>query len=357
MIADLATSVVVPQRTQRGPARLWIAVATLILIALVIGSLGIGRYPISLGTVARVLATLLTGGNGQSGAWTDTEWIVIATVRLPRVLVAMFAGIGLGLSGAAVQGVFRNPLAGPQVLGISHGAAWGGVIAVLIAANAVTTVGLAFSFALIALVFVFLLNRLSGSNNVLAIVLAGVIVSAFFSALVGLAEFLADPQRQLPGIVYWLLGSFAAVSGRSAWIIAVPTILAGALLIGLRWRINILSLGETDATALGIDVARLRWGILGLVTLLVAAQVSVSGAIGWVGLVVPHLARRLVGPRHEDVLPLSALLGALLLLGIDDVARTIVAQEIPIGVLTALVGTPVFAGVFWKSQQRGWARD
>ncbi|HEY4131461.1 MAG TPA: iron ABC transporter permease, partial [Gemmatimonadaceae bacterium] len=219
------------------------------------------------------------------------------------------------------------------------------------------TVSLAFSFALIALVFVFLLNRLSGSSNVLSIVLAGVIVSAFFSALVGLAEFLADPQRQLPGIVYWLLGSFATVSARSAWIIAVPTILAGALLVGLRWRINILSLGDTDATALGIHVTRLRWGILGLVTLLVAAQVSVSGAIGWVGLVVPHLARRLVGPSHEDVLPLSALLGALLLLGIDDVARTIAAQEIPIGVLTALVGTPVFAVVFWKSQQRGWARD
>ncbi len=227
----------------------------------------------------------------------------------------------------------------------------------LLAANAVATVSLAFGFALIALVFVFLLNRMSGSNNVLSIVLAGVIVSAFFSALVGLAEFLADPERQLPGIVYWLLGSFATASARSAWIIGIPTVLAGVLLVGLRWRINILSLGDTDAGALGVDVAKLRWAILALVTLIVAAQVSVSGAIGWVGLVVPHLARRFVGPNHEDVLPLSAILGALLLLAIDDVARTIAAQEIPIGVLTALIGTPVFAMVFWRSQQRGWSHD
>jgi iron complex transport system permease protein len=348
----------IQRASDRRAARGITALVAIALVALIIVSLCVGRYPVSLSTVAHVLGALLTGGaSSPARGWTDTEWIVVATVRLPRVLVATFAGIGLGLSGAAVQGIFRNPLTGPQILGISHGAAWGGVIAVLLAASAIATVSLAFAFALLALAMVFLLNRLSGTANILSIVLAGVIISAFFSALVGLAEFLADAERQLPGIVYWLLGSFATVNARSAWIIGVPTAIAGSLLIALRWRINVLSLGDADAGALGVDVTRLRWAILGLVTLLVAAQVSVSGAIGWVGLVVPHLARRLVGPSHCDLLPVSALIGGVYLLAVDDLARTIVAQEIPIGVLTALIGTPVFAIVFWKSQQRGWARD
>jgi iron complex transport system permease protein len=333
-----------------------LAVFALALVVLVVVSLCIGRYPVSLSTVARVLGALLSGhGNAAAGGWTDTEWVVVATVRLPRVLVAAIAGAGLGLSGATVQGLFRNPLAGPQMLGISHGAAWGGVVAILIAGGAFATVGLAFTFALLSLATVFLLDRLSGARNILSIVLAGVIVSAFFSALVGLAEFLADPERQLPGIVYWLLGSFATVTTRSVWVVGIPTLIAGALLIAMRWRINVLSLGDTDAAALGVRVDRLRWSMLCLVTLIVAAQVSVSGVIGWVGLVVPHLARRIVGPNHQSLLPASALLGAIYLLGVDDLCRTISAQEIPIGVLTALIGTPIFAFVFWKALSRGWS--
>src|SRR5262249_21070765 len=156
-----------------------------------------------------------------------------------------------------------------------------------------------FVFALIALAVVFFLSRLTGATNMLSIVLAGVIISAFFSALVGVAEFFADPERQLPGVVYWLLGSFATVSGRSVAVVAVPTLLAGGVLILMRWRINLLSLGDTDAAALGVNVDRLRWAVLALVTLIVAAQVAVSGTIGWVGLVVPHIARRAVGPNHQ----------------------------------------------------------
>jgi iron complex transport system permease protein len=243
------------------------------------------------------------------------------------------------------------------VLGISSGAAWGVVLAILLGLGAVPTVGLAFGFALIALAAVFLLDRLSGAANLLSLILAGVIVSAFFSALVGLAQFFADPERQPPGIVFWLLGSFATSTSRAAWIIGAPTLVAGGLLVALRWRMNVLSLGDVDARALGVNIGALRWLVLSLVTLMVAAQVAVSGAIGWVGLVVPHLARRLVGPNHQDLLPASALLGAVYVLAIDDVARTIAPNEIPIGVLTALLGTPVFAVVFWKSRARGWSRD
>ncbi len=344
-----------PVRTR---ARLILAALAVVLAIAMILSLCIGRYPVSPRTALRILWSLIIGGGtGEPTGWTNTEMIVIATVRLPRVLVAAIAGAGLGLSGAALQGLFRNPLVGPQVVGISHGAAWGGVVAILLGAGHWGIVSWAFVFAILSLAAVFALSRLSGSSNLLSVVLAGIIVSAFFSALVGLAEFFANPERQLPGIVYWLLGSFAAVSARSLAVVAVPTLLAGGVLLLLRWRINVLSLGDADAAALGVNVGRLRWAILTLVTLIVAAQVSVSGAIGWVGLVVPHLARRLVGANHQYLLPASALLGASYLLVVDDLARSIATQELPVGVLTALLGTPVFAVVFWRAQSRGWSRD
>lgn len=339
-------------------ARLSLVVLLAALAGVIILSLCVGRYPVAPRTALRILAALITGATSEpSAGWTATELVVVGTVRLPRVLAAAIAGAGLGLSGAALQGLFRNPLVGPQAVGISSGAAWGGVAAILFGAGPATMVGSAFGFALLALIVVFFLSRATGAANVLSIVLAGVIVSSFFSALVGLAEFFADPERQLPGIVYWLLGSFASISARSVTIIAAPTLIAGAVLLLLRWRINVLSLGDADAAALGVDVNRLRWSVLALVTLIVAAQVSVSGAIGWVGLVVPHLARRLVGPNHQHLLPASAALGAVYLLSVDTVARSIAAQEVPIGVLTALLGTPVFAVVFWRSQARGWTRE
>lgn len=327
------------------------------LVALVIISLCVGRYPVSPGTALQILWSGFANTAGSAHNWTDTEAVIINTVRLPRVLVAAVAGAGLGLSGAVLQGLFRNPLVGPQVVGISNGAAWGGVVAILLGSSFLGAIGWSFGFAMIALLAVFALSRVGGSSGVLSVVLAGIIVSAHFSALVGLAEYFADADTQLPGIVYWLLGSFAAVSRKSLMVISVPTVVAGTLLLLLRWRINLLSLGDDDATSLGIEVGRLRWVVLSLVTLIVSAQVSVSGVIGWVGLVVPHLARRIVGPNHQALLPASALLGALYLLGMDNVARSVAEQEIPIGVLTALAGTPVFAVVYWRSQSRGWARD
>ena len=327
------------------------------LLVLIVISLCVGRYPISPVTALRIVWSGIVQSNSAVVAWTETEAVIVNTVRLPRVLVAVIAGAGLGVSGAALQGLFRNPLVGPQVIGISTGAAWGGVVAILFGAQFFGAVAWAFAFAMVALLSVFAFSRLSRNSNVLSVVLAGIVVSAHFSALIGLAEFFADAESQLPGIVYWLLGSFASVSAKSLIVIAAPTFIAGTLLLLLRWRINVLSLGDADAATLGMNVQRLRWVVLCLVTLIVAAQVTVSGVIGWVGLVVPHLARRLVGPNHQVLLPASALVGALYLLGMDDIARSIAEQELPIGVLTALAGTPVFAIVFWRSQGRGWAGE
>jgi len=201
------------------------------------------------------------------------------------------------------------------------------------------------------------LARLAGQASAVALVLSGVIVGGFCGALVGLLQTLADPMVKLPSIVHWLLGSFAGATYEKVAIVAGVTLIAGTLLLALRWRINLLSLGETDARALGVNVELLRWGLMSLVALLVAAQVSVSGGVGWVGLIVPHLARMLVGPEHTRLLPAAAFLGGIYLLGMDDIARSLTEAEIPIGLLTSVVGTPIFALLFWKTQSKGWARE
>ena len=198
---------------------------------------------------------------------------------------------------------------------------------------------------------------MGGKAGNLALVLAGVIVGTFFAALVGLAQYLADPQQQLPTITYWLLGSFVGATYGSVALVGTILLVGGSAILALRWRLNLLALDELDARTLGINVARLRWGLVTLVALIVAAQVAVSGGVGWIGLVVPHLARMVVGPDNRRVLPMAAVVGAGYLLGMDDLARTVAPQEIPIGLLTAAVGAPVFALLFWRIGNRGWARD
>lgn len=339
---------------------LWISVLLLLsLCTLCLLSLGIGRYAIAPWTVIRILlAGLAHTGAPEQGlqGWTETQAVVVHFVRLPRVIMATLCGMGLALCGATLQGLFRNPLVGPEVAGVQHGAAFGGVLAIVLVFPMGGIVVAAFAGGLVALILTFLLARVAGRNSIVAMVLAGVIVGAFFGAAVGICQYVADPDTQLPTIVYWLLGSFANADAHKVIVVAVPVLIAGTLLLLLRWRLNLLSLGETDAAVLGVRVEILRWSLATLVAVIVAAQVSVSGGIGWIGLVVPHLARMLVGADHRRLLPASALLGGIYLLGMDDIARTAASQEIPIGLLTALVGTPVFAALFWKTQNRGWAQ-
>jgi len=257
--------------------RIVLLVLSVLLAALMLLSLCLGRYPVSPHTALQILWSGMTGLVPSVPTWTGTDVLVVNTVRLPRVVVASLAGAALGLSGATLQGLFRNPLVGPQVVGISNGAAWGGVVAILLGASSVGSLAWTFGFAMLALVAVFSLSRLSGNASIMSVVLAGIIVSAFFTALVGLAEFLADAERQLPGIVYWLLGSFATVTRTSLWVIGLPVLIAGIPLLLMRWHINVLSLGDETATALGLRAPQLRWLVLCLVTLLVTAQV------GWAG--------------------------------------------------------------------------
>lgn len=319
-------------------------------VAAVVGvvSLGLGRYEIALDRVVAILAGALA-----QRPLAGTDVTVVLTVRLPRVLMAMLAGAGLGLSGAALQGVFRNPLVGPQVIGVSSGAAFGGALAILSGTSTALLLGSAFAFGVVALGAVYGLNARVGRSNLLALVLAGVVVGGFFHALVSLVQYLADADEKLPSIVFWLLGSFANADWSKLRLLAVPVLIGGGLVLALRWRIDLLSLGDDDARSLGVAVERTRWIILMLVASIIAAQVAVSGVIGWVGLVVPHMARGLVGARHRLSLPASAALGALFLTLVDDAARTITSAEIPLGILTALIGTPVFAALLRRAQAGG----
>ncbi|MDR1545922.1 MAG: iron ABC transporter permease [Deltaproteobacteria bacterium] len=340
----------------RRPGGRWLLPAlALSLLAAMVLSLLIGRYHVPAGRIAAIL--LDSVGLGSSGVELD-EAIVVRTLRLPRVLTAVLSGMGLALAGAAMQGVFRNPLVGPEILGVSSGASFGGALALSLGfSGGAALIPFAFLFGCGALALAFLLSRLARQSSTLGLVLAGVVVGGLFGALTGAITFLADPETKLPGLVYWLLGSFAEAGRDGVAFLAATAAVAGVPLLGLAWRLNVLSLGDSDAAALGLNVTALRWVAVTLAALFVAAQVAVSGGVAWVGLVIPHLGRMLVGPDHVRLLPTSALLGGLYLLLMDTLARTVAVHEIPIGLLTSLIGAPVFAFFFVKLRGRGWSHD
>jgi iron complex transport system permease protein len=247
-------------------------------------------------------------------------------------------------------------LVSPQVIGVSSGASFGGALALVLGLGTGYLVGSAFVFGMAALGVVFLVTAGRGGASMLMIVLGGVVTGSFFSALVSLLTFLADPYSTLPAIVFWLLGSLATATFGKVLVAAVPVLLGTAVLVALRWRINVLSLGDEDAAAVGIRPRPVRWTLLSAVALIVAGAVAVSGVIGWVGLVIPHLVRMWVGPDHRILLPISFLVGGAFLVTVDTLARTVSAGEIPLGVLTALVGAPAFFVLLRRNRDRIWDR-
>lgn len=271
------------------------------------------------------------------------EAIVVEAVRLPRVFTAAIAGAGLSLCGAVLQAIFRNPLVGPQTIGAASGAALGGVTVIfMVGFGPLVQLG-AFAGAALALITVLAIHRSDSLSPILTLVLAGVVVSAFCSALVGLVTYLADPETTLQVIVFWLLGSFASSTWPQLYLIGICTVIAAIVLIGMRWRINVLSLGDEEARTLGVDPARDRLILLAAACLAISSQVAVSGTIGWVGLIIPNFARMIVGADNRQLLPVSALLGAIFLMAADTLARSLTPAEIPVGIITAIVGTPIFA--------------
>lgn len=269
---------------------------------------------------------------------------ILFQVRLPRVVASLLVGASLSLAGLTFQNVFRNPLAGPNLLGITSGSAFGAVLAILLSGSSYAVQLSAFLFGLLAVGMVWRLSRLVG-NGILGLVLAGIAVSAFFSALVGMAKYLADPYDKLPQIVFWLLGSFAGLRWTDIRMMAVPLLASILGILILRWPLNVISLGDEEAKSLGVNVRLYRGVFIALAALGVSASTAVAGMISWIGLVSPHMARLMVGHDARTLVPASALVGVSLLMLCDDIARSVTTFELPLGVVTALMGAPALVFV------------
>ncbi|MBV9627162.1 MAG: iron ABC transporter permease [Xanthobacteraceae bacterium] len=327
-------------------------IALAVLVAGLLLAFMLGRYPISLSEIIDVLAAKLTGGEPHVSAAVET---VILNVRGPRVLAAALVGAALAVAGTAFQGLFRNPLVSPDILGASSGAALGAVVGIYFSLGVLGVECLAFAGGLVAVAAVYLIGTLVPARDpILLLVLAGVVIGALLGAGVGLVKYLADPYNQLPAMTFWLLGSLASTNGTDLISLFIPVAVGSLALFVLRWRMNVMSLPEEEARALGVPTAPLRIAIIAAATLVTSASVAASGIIGWVGLIVPHLARALVGPDFARLVPAAAILGGGYLLLIDTIARTAASIEIPLGILTAFIGTPFFIWLL-ADVQRTWS--
>jgi iron complex transport system permease protein len=329
------------------PAYLAAAAGLLVLVAI---AFAVGRYPVSVGEIFTLLGAKLTGA--ESGLPANVETVILQ-VRGPRVIAALLVGAALAAAGTAYQGMFRNPLVSPDILGVSAGAALGAIVAIFLALDVLFIQLFAFAGGLAAVALVYGVgSRMRGHDPLLALILTGVVIGTLLGSAIALLKYLADPYNQLPAITYWLLGSLASITPRDLAAAAPLALLGLAPMVLLRWRMNLLALPDDEARALGVNAARLRTLVVAAATLMTATAVAVSGIIGWVGLLIPHAARLLVGPDFGRLLPLSMVLGAAFLLGVDTVGRTAATIEIPPGVLTALIGTPFFLWLFAVSRRR-----
>ncbi len=321
----------------------------LILLPLIIlfVSLFVGRYMIPPLEVCQVL---IGKALSITPTWEPKIETIIFGVRLPRALLALVIGASLSISGASFQGLFRNPLVSPDILGVSSGAGFGAALAILLSLGPAYVQVFALAFGVLAVCLAYLLSRIYRADSVIMLVLSGVVVSAFFGALISLTKTVADPQTKLPAITFWLMGSLST-SNLQDLISILPFVLFGITgLLIVRWRINVLSMGNEEAMSMGLNTRPLIAFIVLCATLTTAASVSVSGIVGWVGLMVPHLGRMLVGPDHKYLLPASLSIGASYLLVMDAIARTASTNEIPLGILTAIIGAPFFAYLLRKTR-------
>ncbi|HEV7339174.1 MAG TPA: iron ABC transporter permease [Bosea sp. (in: a-proteobacteria)] len=318
----------------------------------VIAAFALGRFPVSPGDILRSIWSWLTGTPSGLSQQIET---VIWNIRGPRVLAAILCGAALAVAGAAFQGLFRNPLVSPDILGASSGAALGAVIGIYFSLGLLAIQLAAFAGGLVAVAAVYAVgSTIRRGDPVLVLVLTGVVVGSLLGAGIGLIKYWADPYNQLPAITFWLLGSLAGTARPDLVPLLGPVLIGTGVLLALRWRMNVMSLPEEEARALGLATGPLRIAIVAAATLVTAASVAAAGIIGWVGLVVPHLARFLVGPDFGRLLPTAAILGGGYLLAIDTLARTAAPVETPLGILTAVVGTPFFIWLL-ASARGGWS--
>ena len=315
------------------------AVLGAVFLAVLLGSLLVGRYALSPGQLVQMLWTRITGGAAD---WPISDDKVVFAVRLPRVAAAALVGAALAVSGAAYQGMFRNPMVSPDILGASTGAGFGAAVAILLGAGYFGISAAAFCCGLLAVAAAWLVRRLSKADQAVSLILAGMMISSLFSAGTSFVKLVADTQQQLPAITYWLMGSLSSIKDKDVVFLAIPVALGMIPLFFLRWRMNLLTVGEEEAQSMGVNTRRLRGAVIVCATLLTSASVAVSGMIGWVGLVIPHFCRMLFGYDYRRLIPAGALFGAAFLLAVDDIARLVTTGELPLGILTAFVGAPLF---------------
>ena len=326
-----------------------VAMMAAVLLALFLLSFIWGRYDVPLSEVVRILLSRLLP---VTQTWTDNMAIAVCNVRLPRILLACLVGCALSAAGASYQTVFQNPMAAPDILGASSGACFGAALAILTGQSSVTVTVYAFCASLLSVALVYLVGSRTRGSRVVNLLLAGIMVGSLFTAGTSYIKLVADPTNQLPQITYWLMGSLSGTRMKTVGFAAVCMAVGLLPLLLLRWRMNLLTLSADEARAMGVHTDRLRLAVILSATVLTASAVSVSGMIGWVGLVIPHLSRRIVGNDCRWLLPMSMLFGAAFLLLVDNMARCLTAVEIPIGILTAFVGAPFFLYLMIKGGER-----
>lgn len=334
---------------------------SLIIVLLILFTTGVffvsiltGRYSITPGQMFQLIAKRISGTQISKSINSNMETILFQ-VRLPRVLSAMLIGAGLSASGAAYQGMFRNPMISPDILGVSSGAGFGASIAILMSFGSLGIEMTAFLFGILAVGLSYFISKAvsRGNTTMLVLVLIGMVVSSLFQSMISITKYIADPYGKMPAITFWLMGGLSTITPDDVKILLIVIIAAIVPLMLIRWKINVLSFGEEEAMALGIHISRIRSILILCSTIITAACVSASGMIGWVGLIVPHLARMIVGPDYKILLPVSCLMGGMYLLLVDTIARSVFPMEIPLGILTSIIGTPFFMYLLLKGK-KGW---
>lgn len=339
-------------KIEKRPSKLKWTLMALFPLVLFVVSLFLGRYSLSPSEVAAILGQRLFN-LPIATTWTDSAEKVVISVRLPRAIMAAFVGAGLSMSGAAFQGMFQNPLVSPFILGVSAGASFGAALGLVLEWPALGIQGLAFVFGLLAVGITYFLSHIYKATPILMLVLSGMVVSAFFQAMLSLIKFVADDEEKLPAITFWLMGSLGSIGLNDLAVAAIPIILSMTGLYLVRWKLNVLSMGDRESRALGVNNERIKILIIVCSTVITSTAVAFCGIIGWVGQVIPHFCRMIVGPDHKLLIPATMLVGAGYLTLIDNLCRLLTATEIPLGILTAVIGAPVFAYLLRKTKG-GW---
>ena len=340
-----------PESIRKKNCTVLAAMAALLVGAIAL-SFTLGRYPVPLKELGGILLHRLAAlfGAETEVFWTSQMEAAVFNIRLPRVVLSVLVGASLAAAGASYQGVFQNPMASPDILGASAGAGFGAALAILWDFSNFSITLSAFAMSLISVALVFFVSRHAKGDRVLGLVLAGIMISSLFQSGTSFIKLVADPNNKLPQITYWLMGSLSGAQWKNVQLAIVPMLLGFLPLLALRWRINVITMGDDEARAMGVNAHRVRLGVIVCSTLITAAAVSVSGMIGWVGLVIPHMMRRIVGSDYRYLMPASILGGGLFLMLVDDVSRNAFSSGMPIGILTAFIGAPFF---LWLITGRG----